>query len=303
MWRLTVRPAASGPLLGVAGGSYVRAMNDAPTLGITGSTGHIGALVARLLTDQGVRVRLLARDVSRTPDLPGALSVPCSYEDTGSSRAALAGVSTLFMVSGSESADRLDQHRSFIDAAAAAGVRHVVYTSFVGAGPDATFTLARDHGATEEHVRARGLTHTFLRDNFYLDFLPSLVGEDGVIRGPAGQGRVAAVARADVARVAATVLADPDAHADATYELTGPEALTMDDVAAIISATGWPARFHDETIEEAYDSRAAWGAPDWQVDAWVSTYTAIAAGELERVTQDVERVTGRRPLSLAELVA
>ena len=99
------------------------------------------------------------------------------------------------MVSASESADRVAQHVAFIDAAARAGVGHVVYISFFGAAPDATFTLARDHYATEEHLRASGMDFTFLRDNLYADFLPALVGDDGVIRGPAGRGRVAAVAQ------------------------------------------------------------------------------------------------------------
>jgi uncharacterized protein YbjT (DUF2867 family) len=146
--------------------------------------------------------------------------------------------------------------------------------------------------------------HTFLRDNFYLDFLPDTVGTDGVIRGPAGTGRVAAVARADVARAAVAVLADPAAHLDATYDLTGPEALTLADAARIIgAATGREVSYHDETVEEAYASRRRWEAPDWQYDAWVSTYTAIARGEVDRVSDHVERLTGARPQSLAELLA
>jgi uncharacterized protein YbjT (DUF2867 family) len=108
------------------------------------------------------------------------------YGDRDAAAAALHGVDVLFMVSASESADRREQHRTFVDAAAAAGVRHVVYTSFLGAAPDATFTLARDHWATEEHLRASGMAFTFLRDSLYLDFLPALAGPDGVIRGPAG---------------------------------------------------------------------------------------------------------------------
>jgi uncharacterized protein YbjT (DUF2867 family) len=208
------------------------------------------------------------------------------------------------MVSASESADRLDQHRAFVDAAVEAGVGHIVYTSFYGAGPACTFTLGRDHWATEEHIRAAGVHFTFLRDNFYLDFLPDTVGDDGVIRGPAGNGRVAAVSRADVARVAVAVLTDPAAHRDATYDLTGPEALTLADAARVIgAATGREVTYHDETIEEAYASRRRWDAPDWQYDAWVSTYTAIARGEVEGVSDDVERLTGTRPLSLAELLA
>ncbi len=183
------------------------------------------------------------------------------------------------MVSGAEDRDRVAQHKSFIDAAVQAGVRHLVYTSFINAGPDATFTLARDHWATEEYIRASGLRFTFLRDNLYADFFPLMVGEDGVIRGPAGEGRVAAVAQDDLAEVAAGVLVTPTSHEGVTYNLTGPEALTLDEVAAIISAaTGRTVAYYPETIEDAYASRAQYGAPDWQVEAWVSTYTSIAAG-------------------------
>ena len=277
------------------------AMSQLPTLAVTGSTGAVGSLVARELAARGIALRLPVRDVGRAPRLAGAVPVPFSYADRAAAREALDGVRLLFMVSGAEAADRLDQHRTFIDAAAAARVEHVVYTSFVGAAPDATFTLARDHWATEEHLAASGMAWTFLRDNFYLDFLPDLVGEDGVIRGPAGDGRVAAVARADVARVAAAILAAPDAHAGRRYDLTGPEALTLTEVAAIVGReTGRPVVFHDETVPEAYESRRRWPAPSWQYDAWVSTYTAIAAGELDGVTDTVAQLTGRAPLTLTD---
>lgn len=271
---------------------------------VTGATGHVGGHVARILAEAGVSQRLLVRDPARAPQLAGAQVAQASYGDRDACESALAGVSTLFMVSAAESVDRLTEHRTLVDAAAAAGVEHLVYTSFLGASPQATFTLARDHAATEEHIRAAGLRWTVLRDSFYLDFFASLPGPDGVVRGPAGDGRVGAVARSDVARAAAHVLLDPAAHAGATYQLTGPEALTLTEVAEILTqATGEAVTFHDETLEEAYTSRAPWGAPDWQVDAWVSTYTAIAAGELALVTDDVERLTGRRPVSLRELLA
>ncbi|MBO0846902.1 MAG: NmrA family NAD(P)-binding protein, partial [Nocardioides sp.] len=210
---------------------------------------------------------------------------------------------TLLMVSASENADRLAEHRTFVDAAADAGVQHVVYTSFAGAAPDCTFTLGRDHWATEEHIRARRLGHTFLRDNFYLDFLPDMTGEDGVIRGPAGDGRMAGVAREDVARSAVAVLLDPPAHVGTTYTLTGPEALTMTEAAAILAeGTGRDITFHDETVEEAYASRLRWEAPAWQYDAWVSTYTAIKAGEVAEVTDHARRLTGREAVCLRDLL-
>lgn len=274
-----------------------------PSLAVTGSTGGLGGLVARELAAAGIAQRLLARTPARAPDLADAVAVPCSFSDRDGAIDALSGVQTLLMVSASESVDRLEQHRAFVDAAHAAGVGHIVYTSFLGAAPDATFTLARDHYATEQFIVKTGIPYTFLRDSLYIDFMPMMVGDDGVIRGPAGQGRAAAVTRADIARAAAVVLQGPTDHRGATYELTGPEALSMSEVAALMSAArGTTVTFHNETIEEAYESRARWGAPDWQNDAWVSTYTAIAAGELERVTHDVEDLTGRRPTTLAEFL-
>ena len=201
-----------------------------PTIAVTGATGHIGGLVAAHLDTAGRAQRLLVRDPAspRLPQLGSVTEVArIDYANQDLSQAALQGVEVLFMVSAHESPTRTAEHAAFIDAAAAAGVRHVVYTSFAAAAPDATFTLARDHYATEEHLLASGMAWTFLRDTFYIDFMEQLVGTDGVIRGPAGSGRCAIVARADVARVAATVLLDPDAHAGNTYDLTGPQALSL----------------------------------------------------------------------------
>ena len=278
-------------------------MTTLPTLAVTGSTGALGGQVARHLADRGVPQRLLARSPERAPRLPGAVVVHADYADRDAATQALQGVRTLLMVSGSESADRVQQHRTFVDAAVDAGVEQIIYTSFFGASADCTFTLGRDHWATEEHIRSRGMAFTFLRDNFYLDFLPKMVGEDDVIRGPAGQGRLSAVSQRDVAACAAEVLATPGAHVSMSYDLTGPEALTLGEAAQVISEhRGTEVRYHDETIEEAYESRKKWDAPDWMYDAWVSTYTAIAAGEVANVTDHVFTLTGRPPLSLADLL-
>lgn len=190
----------------------------------------------------------------------------------------------------------MDLHRAFIDAASKAGVKHVVYTSFSAASPDAQFTLSREHHATEQYLKDSGIRWTFLRDSFYQNLMPHLAGQDGIIRGPAGEGRFVPAARADVARTAAAVLADPEAHASATYELTGPQSLDLADVARILSeAGGQRIVFHNETIEEAYASRAAFGAPVWQLGAWVSTYTAIASNAMSKVSNHVEIITGTPP--------
>jgi len=279
-------------------------MATLPELAITGSTGQLGGQVARLLSAAGSPQRLLVRDAHRAPDLDGAVPAVASYADPAQSRAALAGVKTLLMVSAAEAEDRLQQHYAFVDAAAEAGVQHIVYTSFFGAAPTCTFTLGRDHYATEERIRASGMDYTILRDNFYLDFLPLLAGEDGVIRGPAGDGVMAAVSRADIARSALTVLSDPALHVGRSYDLTGPEDISLSAAAELLTAgTGRTIKYHNETVEEAYASRKPYGAPPWQVDAWVSTYTAIAAGELAGPTSAVHELTGREPQGLADFLA
>lgn len=268
-------------------------------LALTGSTGAVGGLVAPALAD--LAPRLVVRDPSRAPDL-GLEVRRAGYADRDAAVAALEGVDVLFMVSAAEAEDRRDQHRTFIGAAAEAGVRHIVYTSFAGAAADATFTLGRDHHDAEQAIRESGMTFTFLRDNFYADVLPYFADASGAIRGPAGTGRVAAVARRDVTDVAAAVLRDPAAHGDATYVLTGPEALTLSEVAERGGVVlGRDLRYEQETVEEAYAFRkAAYDAANWQLDAWVSTYTAIADGSCSAVTDDVLRLTGHPARTLEQ---
>jgi NAD(P)H dehydrogenase (quinone) len=273
-------------------------------LAVTGSTGRLGSRVARGLSQLGVDQRLVVRDPAKAPALPGAHIATADYGDGPAVRTALTGAHTVFMVSAAETADRVQQHLTFIDAAVPAGVQRIVYVSFFGASPEATFTLARDHWATEEHLRSVGITHTILRDNIYADFTPHFLGTDGNIRGPAGDGRVALVAQADIAEVAIAVLTSDGAYDGRTLNLTGPTALTMNEIAGILSDhLGKTVCYVPETIEEAYASRAVYGAPAWQVDAWVSTYTAIAVGELAEVSGDIPEVTGRPGMSLEQALA
>jgi NAD(P)H dehydrogenase (quinone) len=251
----------------------------------------------------GVNQRLVVRDQARAPALPGTHIATADYGAGAAARTALTGAHTVFMVSAAETPDRVQRHLTFIDAAIDAGQR-IVYLSFFGASPTATFTLARDHWATEEHLRSAGVAHTILRDNLYADFTTDLLGTDGNIRGPAGEGRVAVVAQANIADVAVAVLTSDGAYDGRTLHLTGPAALTMYQIAGILSDhLGRTVSYIPETIEEAYASRAVYRAPPWQVDAWVSTYTAIAAGELATVTEDIPEMTGHPATSLQHVLA
>ena len=266
-------------------------------IGVFGATGSLGGMVAARLAERGVAQRLLVRDASRAPRLAGAAVATVSYLDTPAMVSALQGITTVFFVSAFESADRVRHHRAAVDAFVEAGVERVVYTSFLGAAPDAAFTFARDHFHTEEYLASTGLRFSALRNSLYQDTLPDLVA-DGVIRGPAGDGRFAPVSRGDIADVAVALLLD-DEQPTARFDVTGPELLTMAEVAALLSeAAGAPVAFVNETMDEAYASRAHHEATAFEVAGWVTSYSAIAAGELAVVSDVVERIAGHEPTSL-----
>jgi NAD(P)H dehydrogenase (quinone) len=272
-----------------------------PLMGVTGSTGQLGGRVATRLAALGQPQRLLVRNLARAPQLPGAEVVQASYEDGPSMRAALDGIQTLFLVSGYGPA-RLEQHYTAIDAAVAAGVERIVYTSFLAAAPQATFTHAREHYLTEQHIRASGRRYTFLRPSFYLDRAPGWFSGEGVVRGPAGNGTIAWVSRDDLADVAVAVLTTTG-HDGASYDITGAQALTLAEAAEEFSrATGLPASYQPETLEEARASRAKFNPTAWELEAWVSTYVAIATGEMSVVSHTVQALTGHTPQTLADYV-
>ncbi len=277
-------------------------------IAVTGATGALGGRVARRLAGtNGVRLRVVVRDAARAEDLPGAevAENPGGYADGAGLADALAGVHTLYLVSAAEAEDRLSQHYTAVDAAAAAGVERIVYTSFLGARPDSTFTLGRQHALTEDRIRATGLRATFLRHGFYADFVPffaTLAGDRAVIAAPAGEGRASFVSRDDLADVAAAVLRDDSDRFDGrALEVSGPEAITLAEAAAVLTeVTGVPAEYRPETVEEAWASRRPSGHPDWEIEGWVTSYLAIAAGELSLVTDVVPELTGHPALTVAE---
>jgi uncharacterized protein YbjT (DUF2867 family) len=278
-------------------------------IALTGVTGTLGGRVAaRLSAAAAGRLRLVVRDAGRAPRLSGAEVVenPGGYADGAGLRAALAGADTLFLVSAAEAEDRLQQHLTAVEAAAAAGVQRIVYTSFVGADrPEPTFTLVRHHAATEDAIRATGVRHTVLRHSMYADFVPFFATrEEGraVIAAPAGEGRTGFVSRDDLADVATAVLLRDDGELDGqAFAVTGPEALTMDDAARVLSEiTGLPAEYRRQTVDEAWATRRPSGHPDWEIEGWVSSYLAIAAGEMSIVTDVVPRLTGHPARSVAE---
>lgn len=274
---------------------------DSSRIAVTGASGALGGRIARRLADRGIPLRLVVREASRAPKLEEAEVATATYLDRPAMVGALRGIDTVFFVSGFESEDRLEQHKAAVDSFVEAGIERVVYTSFLGAAPDAVFTFARQHFHTEQYLEAAGLQFVSLRNSLYMDELPNMV-VDGVIRGPAGEGKFAPVARDDIADVAVALLLDRG-HPTTRYDVTGQELVTMGDVAKVLSETrGEPVVFVNETLEEAYVSRAHYGASEYEVAGWVTSYHAIAAGELEVVSGTVEHLAGHPPISLRILL-
>jgi len=272
-------------------------------IGITGVTGKLGSYVANLVDKKGIASVHLARSPERAKLYASAEIRKIVYANTPEVIEALKGIDILLMVSARENPERVKEHKEFLDAAKLAGVEHIVYTSFYGADEKATFTLSRDHAQTEAYIKELGFTYTFLRDNFYLDFLIDIALENGEIRGPAGSGKVSAVARKDTSSVAAEILLHAKKWENQTLNLTGPEDLSMEEIVVLLSKeTGKAIAYVDESVEEAYESRKKWPAQTCEYDAWVSTYTAIKAGEQAGVSTDVEKVLGHPASSLLDIL-
>jgi NAD(P)H dehydrogenase (quinone) len=303
-------------------------------IAVTGAAGRLGVKVATRLAKLGIKQRLIVRDPARAPKLSGA-EVACasSYGDAIAMGKALKGVETLFLIAARDKFgillmsalkkeapppyDRLQQHNTAIDVAAAVGVKRIVYLSAINAAADATFILGKDHYYTEEHIRTIGVPFTFLRMGLYTDHVPLAVSTDFVIRAPAGEGRAAWVTRDDIADVAVAVLTG-NGHEGQVYDITGPEALTMEETAERLSfATGHKITYQMQTPHEARTLRTTSrldrfeaerkavtgsGLSDFEVEVMVTHFLQIAAGELANVSDTVPKLAGHKAQSLAEFL-
>lgn len=265
---------------------------------ITTPNGKVGQEVAKQLIAAGHPVRIAAHTPEKArAAFPGAEVVPFDYEDEGSVRAALHGVTELYLASpGDMPAEPVNR---VVDLAKAAGVRRVVRLSALGA----------EHGDNplrdvERHVEASGLAWTFLRPSWFMQnystFNAPAIRGHGVVSEPAADARTGFVDARDIAAVAVAALTQPG-HEGQAYAITGPRALSRDDVAsAIASATGRAVRYQP-LAEDAYAERLrSSGAPDAYVGMMTNIYRSVRSGESEVVTDVVRRVTGREPISFEQ---
>jgi NAD(P)H dehydrogenase (quinone) len=272
---------------------------EQPRLVVTGASGKVGGMIASLLARDGVAQTLLVRDAARAPELPGADVVVADFRDPASVRAALRPGDRVFMVSVHEAVEaRIAAHHSFVDTAAEVGVGLIAYLSIVKPSPTAAFHHSRSHEATERMIEASGLPFTHLRMNLFLDELPLWFDVDGVCRGPGGDGRVALIARTDVAAVSAAVLAGYG-HEGEALDLTGEESLTLGELAALCSdVLDRPFRYQPGSREAWLAGRIAAGIERWDAEIGAGSYEALLAGEFDVTSDVVRRVTGSAPQSV-----
>jgi len=268
---------------------------------VTGVTGNIGGRVAELLAQRNIAMRLGARTPQEAPKLPNTEAVAFDYEQPDQMIKALEGIETIFITSiYGKPGDRAKLHINVIDAAKSAGVKNIVYLSFQGASPDSAFAYSVDHWQTEEHLKATGLNYTILRSNYYMDLLIEMAGDEYIIHGPAENGKVGWVSREDVAQTVAAVLADGK-HTNETLDVTGPESFDLAAACSRLTLIGDNTIYYDmEELDEARTWRIESGADPIDVDVWLGSYIAMAKGEVEALSDTVERKTGRKPYTLEE---
>ncbi|MEU8900810.1 NmrA family NAD(P)-binding protein [Nocardia sp. NPDC048505] len=277
------------------------------TVAVTGASGQLGRLTVEALLRTGATpVVAIARDAGKLADLAarGAQVREASYDDPAALDRALAGVDRVLLVSGNEFGKRVAQHTNVIRAAERAGVELLAYTSI----PQATrnpLILAQEHAGTEAVLAESTVPHVLLRNGWYWENYLGGLGhavETGVLNGAAGEGRVAAAARADYAEAAAVVLGT-DGHAGRVYELGGDERLTYAELAQVIStAAGKPVRY--ENLPEADYAAAleAAGLPGPYAAALADADAGIAAGILDVDSGDLQKLLGRASTPALEVI-
>jgi NAD(P)H dehydrogenase (quinone) len=277
---------------------------------VTGATGKLGRLVVEGLLQRNVpaqQIVVAVRNPEKAADLTarGVKARRADYGRPETLPAALEGADKVLLVSSSEVGQRLAQHRAVVDAARKAGVRLLAYTSVLRA-PTSRLALAAEHKGTEEAIRASGLPFVFLRNGWYIENYTENLGPalaHGALVGSAGQGRVAAAARADYAAAAVAVLTGAG-HEGKAYELAGDAPFTMSELAAEVSrAAGRTIVYKDLPPEQYRAVLTGAGIPGPYADLLVDSDLGVARGELDDSTGDLRRLIGRPTTPLATAVA
>ena len=275
---------------------------------VTGATGLNGTALVRKLSAKGVPLRALVRSAAKAAEIAALPNVEIAIADMAKPEtlpAALAGVDRAMLNSSADPA-MVELQSNFIAAAAKAGVRHVVKLSGIMPELDSPFRFARMHGEIEKRLEASGMAFTHLRAG---EFMPSyfrqvpMILAKGALFLPMENQRIASIDIGDLAEIAAIVLTNPG-HEGKIYPLTGPEALTMTEVAERLSAaTGKTIKYINVPPEDVRKAQLAAGVPPYIADALAELFAERRKGKESQVWPVAQTLLGRRPTSFAEFAA
>jgi uncharacterized protein YbjT (DUF2867 family) len=275
---------------------------------VTGATGNIGSKVVETLLAKGAPVKAGVRSPDKARGLAekGAELVKFDFTDTGTYGPAFKGCNHVFLFT-NMSPVCVEEGAKLVDAAKAAGVEHVVKLSALGCDMEPGIALGRWHRGVEKLIEASGMGWTFLRPNNFMDnfitFYRQPIVHQSAIFMPLGDGAVSYVDARDIAAVAAVALTDPG-HMGKAYAITGPAALTVHQVAAILGkAIGKEVNYIDIPEEAARQATAGMGMPGWLVDAMAELNAIDKAGYASGVTTAVADVTGLAPITFEKWAA
>jgi NAD(P)H dehydrogenase (quinone) len=280
---------------------------------VTAASGRLGRAVAAELRKhlRPSEVRLAARSPAKIADLAardggGFSTERADYTDRASLDQAFAGAERVLLISGvSANEQRKQEHRTAIDAAKAAGVRRIVYTSYANPTPASLFPFAAIHGDTESYLKDSGLAYTILRNRPYAANLDGSLAQsktNDLLSSPAAEAKVAYITHADAAAAAVGALLG-EQHEGKTYEITGPEAVTLHDVGTVLAAIrGRKVTVAKSALADLHAYYQSLKLPPFLVEALVGASAATAAGEYANVTGDAALLAGRPTMSMREYV-
>jgi NAD(P)H dehydrogenase (quinone) len=270
---------------------------------VTGATGHFGKAALEFLATRGVAASALVRAGAKAGGLKNARVG--DYDDYASLVNAFKGVDKLLFVSSSDVAARVPQHENVVKAAKEAGVKHVVYTSFLSRNETASSPIAmisEAHLKTEKWLKESGMAYTIMKNNVYAEYIPITIGdkvlEAGTIYEPAGDGKTAYVLRTEMAEVAANILTSAG-HEGKVYNITNEKSVSYYDIAKIISeVSGKNIKYISPTPEEFSKTMKGFGIPAPVVDVITGFELAKAQGEFDITDDTVENLLKRKPASV-----
>ena len=271
---------------------------QSPKILITGATGSIGTELAQQLAAQRISFRVMVRSLENTQQLSrlaGAEIVTGDFNNTPSIQQALNGIEHAFLLTNSsEQAETLQSN--FVEVAAEAGLPHLVKLSQWEADIHSPVRFLRYHAAVEQKIQQSGIAYTFLRPNLFMQGLlgfRELIANTGKFFASVGEATISAIDIRDIAAVALTTLTS-QGHEGKIYNLTGPEALTHQQMAHYLAqALDRPVQFVHVTPADMRQALLSVGFPEWQTEGLIEDYAHYARGEASQVSPDVERVTGK----------